>query len=413
MAKREQRPTSFGGPHIDPRVTDPVAMQYAKQMQERGLTPDRYNAPVGGGPNPPIPRLDTPHVDGMTMADQARAAAQPPIGSVDPGSSIFPSAPIVGQEGPARPQMSRPPSNILPQDLLPELATKDPDFRPGQGSMYAASQPALAYKYGVVRNKQFIPAAKLGQAGKAGLSSNTLEGLQAIQAAQTGQPVPVPLAQQEKEQAEGRLNDEAKAASLAGAGGVAAAGAGGAEQLSDEDKKKVRQALDQMDNFDWNTFKQMTMKDILNNEDQKKIIDQRLEKTPLSLDALVMDGYVRQRIPIKPGKFEPTFQSIGGDEELACKRLIISDARTLNVDEQYLLDKHSFMVLCCGLHSINSQILPAHRNQAGEFDDAMFWAKFNLVIRYPLHMLASLLINFFWFDVRVRKLFVADALGNG
>lgn len=412
MAKREQ-PTTFGGPIIDPRVTDPVAMQYAKQMQERLGGPEKYTTQVGGGPSPPIPRLDTPHVDGMTMADQARAASQPPIGSIDPTSSIFPAAPIVGQEGPAKPQMSRPPNNILPQDLLPEIATKDPDFRPGAGSMYASAQPHLAYKYGVIRNKQHLPPGRLGQAGKAGLSSGTLEGLQAIQAAQAGQPVPVPLEQQQKEQAEGRLNDEAKAASLAGAGGVAAQGGGGAEQLSEEDKKKVVHAIDQMDSFDWNTFKQMTMKDLLNNEEQKKIIEERLKATPLSLDELIVNGYVTQRIPIRPGKFEPTFRSIGGDEELACKRLIISDAKKLDVNDQYLLDKHAFMVVCCGLYSINGTVLPTHRNEAGEFDDTKFWEKFNLVIRYPLHMLASLCVHFFWFDIRVRKLFVADALGNG
>ena len=138
-----------------------------------------------------------------------------------------------------------------------------------------------------------------------------------------------------------------------------------------------------------------------------------MKDTPLSLDDLIVNGYVRQRIPIVIGKFEPTFQSLGGDEELACKRLIVSDAKSLDVSEQYLLDKHAFMVLCCGLHAINKTVLPSHRNQNGQFDDALFWAKFNQVIRFPLHMLASLSINFFWFDVSVRKLFVAESLGNG
>lgn len=413
MAKREQ-PGTFGGPHIDPRVTDPAAVNYARQMQERLGGPEKQNTLVGGGPNPPIPRLDMPHVEGMTMADQARAAAQPPIGSIDPASSIFPQAPSISQEpAPARAPMSRPPQNILPQDILPEAAKNDPDFRPGQGSMYASSQPHLAYKYGVIRNKQHIPPARLGQAGKAGLSAGTLEGLQALQAAQAGEPVAVPFEQQQREQAEGRRVAQATADAAAGPAGAAARAVGGAEQLSDEDKQKVRRALDQMDDFDWNTFKQMTMKDILNNEDQKKIIEERLKATPLSLDSLIMDGHVKQRVPIIPGKFEPVFQSIGGDEELACKRLIIAESRTLDVSEQYLLDKHSFMVLCCGLYSIGSSPLPGHRDADGNFSDVLFWEKFKKVIRLPLHMLASLSINFFWFDVRVRSLFVADALGNG
>ncbi len=234
-----------------------------------------------------------------------------------------------------------------------------------------------------------------------------------MQAAQQGKTPVVPLAQQAKEQAEGRIDDQARAASAQGAGGVAAQGAGGAAPLSEEDKQKVRQAINQMDDFDWNTFKQMTMKDLLNNEEQKKIIEERLKNTPLSLDGLLVDGYVRQMIPIIPGKFEPTFQSIGGDEELACKRLIVVDAKSLDVGEQYLLDKHAFMVLTCGLFAVNQKPLGNHRDVDGKFNDELFWQKFNMVLRFPLHMLASLSINFFWFDVRVRRLFVAESLGNG
>jgi hypothetical protein len=153
------------------------------------------------------------------------------------------------------------------------------------------------------------------------------------------------------------------------------------------------------------------MKDLLNNPEQRKIIEDRLE--PLSLDKLVVDGYVRQTVPIVPDKFVPVFQSIGADEELACKRLIVADAKSLDVNEQYLMDKHAFMVLACGLHAVNGKPLPSHRDAEGNFDDQLFWKKFSMVLRFPLHMMASLSINFFWFDVRVRKLFVAETLGNG
>ena len=48
-----------------------------------------------------------------------------------------------------------------------------------------------------------------------------------------------------------------------------------------------------------------------------------------------------------------------------------------------------------------------------ELDEDAFWKKFEYVARFPFHMLASLGVNYFWFDVRVRKLFVAEKLGNG
>jgi hypothetical protein len=36
-----------------------------------------------------------------------------------------------------------------------------------------------------------------------------------------------------------------------------------------------------------------------------------------------------------------------------------------------------------------------------------------MVARFDMHLLSSLAVNWFWFDVRVRKLFVAEKLGNG
>jgi hypothetical protein len=412
--RRDKATSGFGGPHVDPRVTDPKAMKYAQEAQARHEA-GRYTAPVGGGPNPPIPRLDMPHHEGMTMADQARMAAQPPPGLVG-GDSIFPTAPAPkpSQDEDPRATMSRPPPALFPADLLPEAARQDPEFIEGQGSMYAVAQPKMAYKHGIIRNKQFITPAQLtGEQRPGQLSEKTVEALKAVQALQQGKPVGVPLEQQAKDQEAGRVNDEATAAATAGAAGSVANIGGGAEQLTDEDRKKIKQAIDQMDDFDWNTFKQMTMKDLLNNDEQKKIIEERLKDKPLSLDELVVNSFVRQRVPIIIGKFEPTFQSLGGDEDLACKRMLVLEAKTLDTSEQYLTDKFSFMQLCCGIYSINNTILPSHRDEAGNFDDKKFWEKFNKVIKYPLHMLASLSIHFFWFDVRVRSLFVADRLSFG
>lgn len=416
MARRDKPTANFGGPHIDPRVTDPTAMKYAQDAQARHQQESRYTAPVGGGPSPPIPRLDMPHADGMTMADQARMAQQPPPGVIGGDSSIFPQAPAMkpSEDEDPRKAMSRPPPALFPADLLPEVARQDPQFIEGQGSMYAVAQPRMAYKYGVIRNKQLITAAQLSGEQRPGqLSDKTVEALKAVQAVQQGQTPGVPLEQQAKDQEAGRVNAAATADAAAGTAGGAARIGGGAEQLTEEDRRRVKQAIDQMDDFDWNTFKQMTIKDLLNNEEQKKIVEERLKDKPLALDSLLVDGHVRQRVPIVVGRFEPTFQSLGGDEDLALKRMLVLEAKNLDTGEQYLTDKFSFMQLCCGIHSINNIILPAHRDEAGNFDDVKFWEKFNKVIKYPLHMLASLSIHFFWFDVRVRSLFVADRLSFG
>ena len=153
------------------------------------------------------------------------------------------------------------------------------------------------------------------------------------------------------------------------------------------------------------------MKDMLNNEDQKKLIEERLQ--PLAIDDLIVRGYVLQRVPIIPGKFEPTFRSMGANDDLAIKRLIMVESKALEVSERYLLDKFALMSVVLGVYSINSNVLPSYQDEQGRFDDTRFWQKFNLLANNSFHLLASLGVNYHWFDIRVRSLFVAKNLGNG
>jgi hypothetical protein len=91
----------------------------------------------------------------------------------------------------------------------------------------------------------------------------------------------------------------------------------------------------------------------------------------------------------------------------------MEETRSLAVTEQYMIDKHSVMAITCGVKAINKKVLPDHRNKDGSFNDELFRSKFSLVVRYPFHMIASLGLNWFWFDIRVRKLFVAEKIKNG
>lgn len=382
-------------PYIDPSITDPAALKYKQDMEERG----KYRSPVGGGPTPPIPRLDMPHNDGMTMADQARVQAPQGNPNMQVPAGIF--------QGMAQnPNLKPPPANILPSDLLPENAKQDPNFREGAGSMYASSQPELAYKYGVIRNKQHLAPQQLAGGTPGGLSAKTVADLEAVAAFQK--------VRQTAEDPETQDNARAEAAASAGAGGAAARIGqtdANTKPLTSDEKEKVNKAVQQMDDFDFHTFREMMMKDLLNNEEQKKLIESRLEA--LDITDLVMQGFVRQVVPIHPNKLEYEFQSVGGEEDLALKRLIVKEAAGFNVDDRYILDKYSIMSMAVGLHAVNKKPLPSHKDGTGKFDDDLFWVKYNMVQRLPLHMLASIGINFFWFDVRVRKLFVAEKLGNG
>jgi hypothetical protein len=369
------------GPFVDPTVAarNPAAASYAQQMKER-----MGGAPRGGAPTPPIPPLNMPHQPGMTMADQAIAhrAAE----SQGPMPSIV--QPAVA---------SAPTPGLLTTDLLPEAARQDPMYQEGHGSMYAVNQPHLAFKYGVIRNGQFIPPQQLST-GRPGLKPQTVEGLKALQS----------FNEQRKAAESGEAAAERAAAE--GPAGAAAGLAGGTDPVTDEQRSAAEEALKNMDDFDFNSFRELMMKDLLNNDEQRQIIEERLK--PLDLGELIMNSRVTQRIPVRPGQYEPELQSMTGEEELALKRLLMEERGKIAAPDRYLLDKYQLMTIACGLYAINNKILPSHLDEKGNFNDEKFWTKFNMVLKLPFHMLASLGLQYYWFDIRVRKLFVAERLKN-
>jgi hypothetical protein len=434
-------PAQFGGdpkkPFVAPNVSDPRALQYAKDAEGRrrpAAAIPRYSEPVAGGSDMPIPRLDAEAIGGRTMAEQAVAqrvglplphvaAASSP--AAPPGGLPLPAG--MGQEPALRrgivegtahqaPPVAHqprsggltPPPGLLPGDLLPDEAQADPMFQQGQGSMFAMNQPQLAYKYGVVRSGQRLPAqllqqARTGPRGKPGaapqakLSAQTVEGLQALEAfqkqrasAESGEDVVNAAVEREAQQ------------------GPAGAAGGTAKAMTDEEKRKL---LNEMDELDLSRLKNQLFKDLLNNEEQKQIIEARL--SPLDLGSLVVTGRVTQLVPVVPGKFEPEFQSYSGDEDLMIKRLIGEEAKGLDLTDRYLIDKYTVMGLTIAVKAINRLQFQDYRNASGDFDPEAFWAKYRVISRFDYHMLASLTVNWFWFDMRVRQLFKAEALGNG
>jgi hypothetical protein len=414
-------------PFIDPKVSDPAALKYAQgaELRRRPMPIPKYTEPVAGGADTMIPRLDQ-EGDGRTMSEVARQQRPPTPSPADAErlGSLFGGLPQMSQvagtggiiegtahqapEPDARVAQGAVTAGILSGDILPEAAQQDPAFLSGGGAMYAVNQPHLARKYGVIRNGRHIP----GQA---------LANQQRQSARATGGKPPAgspirdeTLAQLEtlKQFNERRLQEETNDAderveqnALNGPAG----GAGKTErQLSEQEKKAV---LDDMDDFDLSRVRNAMFKDLLNNEEQRALIETRLK--PLDLTELITKGRVKQTVPIKPGQFEPVFNSYSGEEDLCIKRLLGEESRSNNITDQYALDKYSLMGLTVSLWGINKQPLPEYRDENGDFNDAAFWKKYKIVARYDFHMLASLVANWFWFDIRVRKLWRAEDLGNG
>lgn len=409
-AQQQAPPT----PYIHPSVgASPVAAAYRANLQAR-----KHMPPVAGGPTPPIPHLDHPHVDGRTMAEQA---AQMAVGATAPAGVDPQMDSIISQYAPnalpggvpasgASPVRANLGTGILPQDTLPPNATEDPTFRPGPGSMYASAQPWLVKKYGVIRGGQHLPPQALfAQPAGAKLRPETAAGLQhvlefqkqAADAAGASTPSPEQLAE----------NDASKSASGAAARLNNAPGDTTTRAATKEEREEAQRLATQMDDFDFDNFRQMMMRDLINNEEQRKIIESRCSK--MDIADIITQNHVRQVVPIVPNKFYPEFESMSAEDDLAIKRLLMEEARTVEIKDRYLLDKFAYMAVVVGLYKLNGNPLPSHRDEQGNFDDKKFWVKFNRTIKLPVPVMASLGVNYFWFDIRVRKLCVAENLGNG
>ena len=390
MSENDKNP----GPYIDPSVAarNPAAAKYAQQARAR-MDAAKYTEPRGGSESPPIPLLHAPFAEGMTMADQARV--QRNTGGAPPGGTLYPP-----QSSAAPPPM---PSDLglMTGDLLPETAHHDPMFQQGQGANFAVNQhPSLAQRYGVIRNGRLIPPQQL-VTGRPGLSNKTVEGMEAIAAFNA--------TRQKAESGDAA----AEQAAQDGAGGAAAryANTAGSEDVAPTRKEEVDQAIKNMDDFDFNNFREMMMKDLLNNDEQRVIIEERCK--PLDLTDLIVNGRVSQVLPIIPGKYEPEVQSVSATEDLALKRLLMQESKNLNAPDRYLLDKYSLMVISLGLVAVNKRPYPSHLDAQGNWNDENFWNKFNHIMKLPFHLIASIGVHYYWFDIRVRKLFVAERIKNG
>lgn len=171
---------------------------------------------------------------------------------------------------------------------------------------------------------------------------------------------------------------------------------------------EVAGVVEQMDEFELDAYAKMLDEDMLNNERRRLKIEGQIK--PMNLVDLVTEGEVMQKVPIVPGTFEVTYRSVSSGEDLEVKRMLYNIRKEV---PRYQLDAYSIMSLTLAVYAINGHPLPDHRDESGTFSETKFRKKFELVKKYPLQMVADIGVNYIWFDVRVKKLFTVEALGNG
>jgi hypothetical protein len=364
----------------------------ASQLNTAAVQKDRMAAVKsrevvrGGAPEVRIPPLDAqPMMDKngrpMTMDQQAMALRDPtnPLSPYyDPQQAMMAQQ---VQEDVMNPQvrrtMNQPPQNPQnpqqsPQQshfgrILPKEAEQDPAFIPGVGSRYAVNQPVLQKK-------------QQGQKGK--ISPETAVGIKALAEFQeTVKEVQEETVKPEKE---------------------------GTDEFNDPEG--LRSAMESV-GLNEQFFKDMhdqTNKYNLNDSKLRQEIEKRC--APLNVVDLLLNGELRQDVPIVRDQFVPTYRTVSGAEDLEIKRLIYGVAGS----DQYVSDLISFYGLTCGLYAINGEPLPDHLDKDHQFDKDMFLKKFERIRSFALAMIGSLSVNYVWFEDRARGLFYdVDKIKNG
>ena len=304
--------------------------------------------PVGVVPPVRVPPLDADPLPGGGSMSQQASALSDPTNPLSPAYS---------------PELAQMASRGGPFATLPPEAAKDPNFRPGVGSMIAANQPQLR-----TPTEERRPI----------LRKETVADLEQLASFQ--------------KTAEDIQKKELDAAEVAAA------------KQAEEDVVKGPAPYQadlglSIDDDDWN---------VLNNPARRKEIEARLP--PLGIEDIIMYGEILQEVEVVPGKTRYKFRSTTGEEDLAVKRMMFGESG----GDRYMIDKFSLYNLTLGIVSINNMALPTHLNDKKRFDESMFLKKYETLMRFPVQLLGDMAVQYMWFDQRVRKLFVksAEALKN-
>ena len=186
----------------------------------------------------------------------------------------------------------------------------------------------------------------------------------------------------------------------------------GEEPPEEEEDKTPKHDEEYLDDMASRIANQFQFGEQLQTDEQKKIIEDRLEEEGLtiSISQMYEQGEFRQRVPIVPGEFEAEYRTITPEEDVKIKAMMGEEDE--NVSIRYLQDKYAVVNLVCALRSVNGRTLPEHFTAQG-WSKKGYVEKAKIIFRMPTPAVWSLMVHNMWFDERCRKVFKMEDLKNG
>lgn len=266
---------------------------------------------------------------------------------------------------------------LLPLDTLPDTAFADPEFRNGPATTLASGHPALALKYGIRRNGVTMKPSKDGTAWVPEVASPPV----------SASPEEVTPGKQEPR-----------------------------SEQEEASKEELQEAAYAPNDFDLARLRELVVRDLLNNDIQRRKIEARL--TPIdpiaAVKGMIIGTRLTQLIPIIPGVFEPTFEQLPFSVENRLQAMIVLEVGNLDIAKVHLMDKYALWGMMCALKALKGINLPSiYEDDGRTFSEKRFELKMNVLFNLPTELIASLMVHYSWFSLRVRAALQVADIKNG
>jgi hypothetical protein len=306
------------------------------------------------------------------------------------------------QEAPPSPPPATAPG-ILPKDTLPPEAMRDPAFSAGPRTSLASAHPALALRYGIMRaGKRLVSAGSGLWAEPSAPAPAARLPLTDWRGAEAGTPSILEAAGTAKPTKEGEENPKLKAL----------------EEDDEEIDLPPPKEEFTPNEFDMARIRELMHGDLFNNNEQLAIIEARIPKRDPNDDvkAMLLGQLIREKVPVIPGVYEPVFQQNPWWVESKLQEMVVMEIGSLDVNKVHLMDKYSVWGMICSLVNLGGKELPAlYTGTEQNLDMEKFAAKCQVISRLPTELIASLMVHWTHFGLRMRRLLLAvrGALKNG